>query len=93
MEFVNGETLGVMQPTQSDVLVDIGCGDAFLPTRADGRVLECLGIAGTHNREGEIGDRSSQSLRPLAGAAHNLLLGVRQCLQDRLRWRPTSGPG
>src|SRR5215472_18299764 len=90
-EFVNRQILEAIQPTRSDVLVDIGCGDASLLKMADGRVLECIGIAGTPE-ESEIGNCPSHAALHCRYRAEPSV-GVRQCLQDRLQWRPTSGPG
>jgi len=72
-EFVNRQILEAIQPTRSDVLVDIGCGDASLLKMADGRVLECIGIAGTPEEKARL-ETALPTLRFIAGTAQNLPL-------------------
>jgi Methyltransferase domain len=72
-EFVNRKILEEIAPGQSDVLLDIGCGDASLLKMAHGRVLECIGTTTTPEEKARL-ESALPNLRFIVSTAQVLPL-------------------
>lgn len=72
-EYVNRKILAAISPSQEDVLVDIGCGDATLMKMAEGRVSQCIGIVSTEEEKARL-ESALPSLHFIASAAQKLPL-------------------
>ncbi len=72
-EYVNQQILAAIDLSQSDVLVDIGCGDATLMKMAEGRVSQCVGIVSTEEEKARL-ESSLPRLRFIASTAQKLPL-------------------
>lgn len=72
-EYVNQQMLAAIDLSQSDVLVDVGCGDATLMKMAEGRVAECIGIVSTQEEKARL-ESALPTLRFIASTAQKLPL-------------------
>lgn len=70
-EFANARILEALEPTQADVLLDIGCGDGCLLRMAEGRVGRSVGIVPTAEEKSKL-LASYPSLTVLVGRAQKL---------------------
>lgn len=72
-KFVNRQILAAIEPSQLDVLVDIGCGDATLMQMAQGQVAECIGVVSTAEEKARL-ESALPNLRFIVSAAQKLPL-------------------